>query len=49
MRLGKVFHRARKSPLYPVIGLVVTQVLFAVMNSRRFKQLEKSVARRAKA
>ena len=49
MRLGKVFQRARRSPLYPVIGIVVTEVLLAILNSRRLKRLETSLARRVRA
>lgn len=48
MRLGKLIHRARKAPLYPVIGIIVTEVLFAVLNSRRLKRLEASLSRRAR-
>ena len=49
MRLGKMIQRARKSPLYPVIGIVATQVLVAILNSRRLKQLEARLTRRVRA
>lgn len=50
MRLGKLFHRTRKAPILPVIGIVATEILIAVLNSRQLKRLETSLAaRRARA
>jgi hypothetical protein len=49
MRLGKTFHRLRKSPLYPVLGIIVGEIVLRVLNSRRLKRLETALARRARA
>jgi hypothetical protein len=50
MRVRKLIQRLRGVPLFPVIpllpiGIVVSDAVLAVLNFRRLKRLETSVAR----
>jgi hypothetical protein len=50
MRARKLIQRLKNVPLFPVIpllpiGLVVSEIVFAVMNFRRLKRLETRIVR----
>jgi hypothetical protein len=50
MRLRKLIQRLKNVPLFPVIplvpiGIVVSDVVLAIMNYRRLKRLETRIAR----
>ena len=50
MRARKLIQRLKNVPLFPVIpllpiGIVVSEIVFAVMNFRRLKRLETRIVR----
>ena len=50
MQIGKLMHRMRKGPLFPVIpivpvGIVVSNIVFGVLNFRRLRRLETRIER----